>query len=422
MAVKTLLSLIKPKKNCIRFILLISLYNILTSQHNSVNAQVEVNPKPAKAQYANGIGIVAPDSLFSLNFRFRIQNRAAYTTISDDNFSASEIEARVRRLRLRFEGFIINPKINYFIQLSFSRGDMDWNVNDNSTVNTSPNIVRDAVLIYKPTSHWTMVFGQTKLPGNRQRVVSSGDLQFSDRSIVNATFNIDRDFGLHAYYQNNISNFTYIVKAAISSGEGRNSNVSNAGLAYTGRIELLPFGTFTNNGDYYEGDLAHEQTPKLALAGGYHYNEGAIRTAGTLGKDLYEPRNLDVFIADMVFKYKGFAFTSEYTKRSTNNPKTVNAYFQQRIIYVGDGMMGQMSYCFKNMYEIAGRYAVITPSNSIRDSEFGKEEIGLGVTKYLRNHRLKIQGNLFHLRDKNMVKNEYLNSRWMAVFQVEVGF
>jgi hypothetical protein len=39
-------------------------------------------------------------------------------------------------------------------------------------------------------------FGQTKLPGNNQRVVSSGSLEFTDRTINNSRFNIDRDFGL----------------------------------------------------------------------------------------------------------------------------------------------------------------------------------------------------------------------------------
>jgi hypothetical protein len=43
--------------------------------------------------------------------------------------------------------------------------------------------------------NWTIGFGQTKLPGNNQRVVSSGS-EFTDRTINNSRFNIDRDFGL----------------------------------------------------------------------------------------------------------------------------------------------------------------------------------------------------------------------------------
>ncbi len=51
-------------------------------------------------------------------------------------------------MKLRFEGFVLDPKLNYFIQLSFSTGDMDWVDNDNSKLNFISNIVRDAVVIY----------------------------------------------------------------------------------------------------------------------------------------------------------------------------------------------------------------------------------------------------------------------------------
>ena len=388
---------------------------------NLINAQENHEPKKPVFYFNNGIGIIAPDSIFSLNFRFRIQTRAGYTTVSETDFSATAIEARVRRLRMRFEGFIINPKFNYYIQLSFSRGDMDWNVRDNSSVNTSPNIVRDAVVIYKPNQNLSFLFGQTKLPGNRQRVVSSGELQFADRSISNAAFNIDRDFGFQAIYQNNISNFIYVIKAAVSSGEGRNSVISGAGLAYTGRLEILPFGKFTNKGDYFEGDIEREQTPKLSLAAGYHYNENAMRTAGTLGSDLYNSRDLHSFIADILLKYRGLALAAEYLNRNTISPVTQNAQLQERTVYVGQGGMLQLSYNFKSNFEIAGRYSIVTPYKSIEDKEPQKEEMGLGVTKYLRRHRVKLQAHIFYQREKELDTMQFAGKNWAGMFQIELG-
>lgn len=370
---------------------------------------------------SNGIGVVAPDSLFSLNFRFRTQLRAGYTSVSQDNLSPSEFEARVRRMRLRFEGFMLNPKFNYYIQLSFSRGDMDWVDNDNSIVNSSPNIIRDAIVIYRPNPNLAISFGQTKLPGNRQRVVSSGELQFADRSIVNSTFTIDRDFGLQMAYHNHISNFNYVLRGAVTSGEGRNSVVSDAGLAYTGRVELLPFGQFTNRGDYFEGDLEREKTPKLSVAGGYHYNVGAVRTAGTLGNDLYQNRNLSSFIADAVLKYNGFSLSAEYTTRNTDAPITVNAENQQRIVYVGEGRMIQTSYIFKNNLEIAGRYAISTPQLVIRESSLQREEMGVGLTKYLRKHRVKLQGQMFYNQSTNLSLSNGITGNWNGMFQIELG-
>lgn len=299
---------------------------------------------------------------------------------------------------------------------------MDWVDNENSSINSSPNIVRDAVIIYKPFKSLAITFGQTKLPGNRQRVISSGDLQFSDRSIVNSTFNIDRDFGLQVAFKNKIGGMNYALKGAISSGEGRNSVSSpGGGLAYTGRFEFLPFGEFTKNGDYFEGDLEREPKPKVSICAGFHHNEGAKRMAGTLGSDLYQSRNINSFIADFLLKYKGFALSAEYINRQTNDPLTVNELNQIRTIYVGEGKLIQMSYLFKNNFELAAKYAVVTPYSIIQNRELQREEMGIGCTKYLRKHRVKLQGNIFYNTADNLFLDQQTSASWNATFQVEIG-
>jgi phosphate-selective porin OprO and OprP len=385
--------------------------------------------KPAVNFYAKkgkGYGLVTADSTFSLNFQFRIQNRAAFVTKGLDDFEAESFEFRTRRLRLKFEGFAYNPKLTYYIQLSFSRGDMDWRSTDNSSVNNSPNVVRDAVIYYSPTPKLRFGFGQTKLPGNRQRVVSSGDLQFADRSIVNATFNIDRDFGFFAQYSHNYLN----LRGALTSGEGRNSLISNSGLAYTGRIEILPLGKFTGNNDYIEGDLEREQTPKLSLAATWSYNDKAMRQGGQLGNDLYSNPSIRTFAADALLKYNGWAWYNEYIHRGSNNPVTVNAAdpTKTRFVYVGEGFLSQLSYLFKNNFEVAARYSTVRPSTPLYDNETFTslrektiEQVEAGVTKYLVGHRVKIQGNVIYNNQTNSLDNSWADGYWSAIFQVELG-
>jgi hypothetical protein len=297
---------------------------------------------------------------------------------------------------------------------------MDFSAKEGSSVNNSPNIIRDAAIYYEPIEGLEFVFGQTKLPGNRQRVVSSGEQQFMDRSIVNATFNIDRDFGIQAHYTKNFQKFGFAIKGAISTGEGRNVSSTDGGLAYTGRIELLPFGAFTNKGDYFEGDLEHEQKPKLSIAGGISHNDRTKRTAGQLGSDLYEARSMDTYIFDAVFKYKGFAVYGEYMMRDVIGSPITTSGSNTRYAFEGNGSLIQLSYCTKKKWEIAGRYAQIMPFDKIQHVQKMEEVYTFGVTKYLRAHRVKLQSNLNYHTDTDMIGNT--NSNYYSVgFQIELG-
>lgn len=394
----------------------------LFSAIQGVNAQSN-SPLIVTTKREKGIEVLQKDSLFSLRFQFRMQSRAAYMSKSDEDFTPESFEMRIRRLRLAMRGFVYNPKFSYYIQLSFSRGDMDWESTSSSTTNTSPNIVRDAMVFYSPMKSLKFGFGQTKLPGNRQRVVSSGNLQFFDRSIVNSTFTIDRDFGLFATYDQGL----FRIKGSITSGEGRNSVNSDKGLNYTGRIELLPFGSFTGENEDWEGDLARESKPKLVLAAGYNYNVHAIRNGGTIGKDLYTPVNMQNLHADLLFKYKGFAFMQEYCNRIVDQPITVNVDGKLRTVYNGFGSNTQLSYLFKNNFEVAARYSFIAPNKNIYQNEeftsvneLRQDQVQVGVTKYLYGHRFKVQGNLLYHMKKDL-KNSSQFNQVGAVFQIEMG-
>lgn len=364
--------------------------------------------------------------MFSLNFQFRMQNRAAYITKSETDLAPEAFEFRVRRLRMKFTGFVINPKITYYFQLGFSRGDMDWRGPENNKVNNSPNIIRDAVVYYNPNSKLRLGFGQTKLPGNRQRVVSSGDQQFFERSIVNARFTWDRDFGFFGHYTTPY----VILRGALTSGEGRNAELSNNGLAYTGRVELLPFGKFTGENDYQEGDLEREEKLKVSLAATYSQNDNALRQQGQLGNDLYESRTLEAIEFDLLAKYNGWAWYSEFMNRTTGNPITVNPNNVSQIsaVYAGQGFMSQMSYLFKNNFEVAGRYAMTQPSSKLYDNpeapslnEKQIENYELGVTRYFNGHRLKVQGGLMYSKLTDLRTDSLAGAYWSTVFQVELG-
>ena len=371
--------------------------------------------------FRQGFGFATPDSSYSLNIGFRMQQRALVNTISDDNLQPDSYEARVRRCRLIFRGHVVDPRLTYYLQLSFSRGDMDWEVNDLSEQNVSPNVVRDAVIYYRLTEGFQVGFGQTKLPGNRQRVNSSGALQFFDRSIVNAVFTTDRDFGFFASHTIKSSGaFVTKLKGAVTTGEGRNSSISNEGLAYTARVEFLPFGEFTDNGDYFEGDLIREEKPKLSICGGYMLNDLAVRTGGQLGDDLYGEKSFNLYMADILFKYKGFAWAGEYIRRDTDNPFVKGSDGKTRYIATGDGINNQISYCLPSRWEFALRYALVSPHRDVLKVFKQTEQYVAGVSKYLNKHKVKLQFNVVYNKQRNLATQSDHN--WLSgVFQFELG-
>ena len=312
--------------------------------------------------FGKGLGITSPDSLFQLNIRFRMQNRVTFIQDDDD---AAAYSGEIRRLRLRFDGYVGNPNFLYVIQLSFAPGDVG-EVEDGENI----NIIRDAAVFYRPNKKWTFLFGQTKLPGNRQRINSSGALQLTDRSINNARFTIDRDFGFQAYYLNEIKDkFSYNIKTAVTTGEGRNwTKSADNGVALTGKIELMPFGSFKKDGTNFEGDLAREEKPKLLLSGAFHQNNLARRTQGQLGNDLFEQKTMRSVLLDAMLKYNGWSLMSSYMSRSANDPIAFNPANNSEFNFVpvGSGMDYQLSYVFPTNYEIIGRFSNQNMHNDIK--------------------------------------------------------
>lgn len=383
---------------------------------NSTAASAQERDDRATLLNFKGIQFTSKDSLFYTNFRFRMQNRVGYSNVLD-GIDNGKFDARVRRLRMRMDGYIYTPKISYSVQLAFTRGDQDF---DDTGV---ANIVRDAVMFYNFSDDFYISFGQNKLPGNRQRVNSSGQLQFSDRSLVNSHFTLDRDFGISFNLSKKISEIPFNAKVAISTGEGRPAQSTDKGLAYTGRLEFLPLGDFTNDGDYSEGDIEREESPKISIGGGYSYNDNTTREGGQTGRYVANPFTLKTTFFDAIFKYQGFAYQAEYMSRDIDDPlnMTIGDNPEETYGYKGWGLNQQTSYLLNHGYEIAARYTYVEPNQEINMFEDQTEIIEIGLTKYFKAHRLKFQLNGNYTFKDGAFNNANKKSSWGTVFQVELG-
>lgn len=364
--------------------------------------------------YGKGVGLTTPDSLFQFNIRFRMQNRMSYV----ESEGESTIDGQIRRLRLRFDGYVGDPKFLYAIQLSFAPGDVGQ-AHEGENV----NIIRDAIVFYRPNKHWNIGFGQTKLPGNRQRINSSGALQLTDRTINNARFTIDRDFGFQVHNLNEyLDKFSYNFKGAVSMGEGRNSTKEpDNGLAYTGKVELYPFGAFKNNGTFFEGDLKREDKPKVMVSGAYQFNNKARKTQGQLGNYLFEKRDMQSLLLDAMFKYDGWSFQTAYMQRTAKDPVTYNPddVTDFNYVFTGNGLDYQLSYLFPSNYELIGRFSTQKVHKDIEMYTPNINQYSVGVTKYIWEHTFKAQMEL-SMDDLNYYNGDS-RQIWLVRFQVEIG-
>lgn len=371
----------------------------------------------------DGLNFVAPDKSFSLKFGVRIQpflsiNYRDFESFTDP--SIDEIQMTIRRSRLKFDGYAFNPNIVYKLELAMGQRNLGG-----QTVYTgnAPRLVLDAVVKWQFAPGYYVWFGQTKLPGNRERVVSSQKLQFVDRSIVNGRYNIDRDMGLQFHVKKKLADKPLNLAFALSMGEGRNVSEFNAGgLEYTGRVEFLPFGAFKNKGDYSEGDLEREESVKTSIGITFDYNHHAVRQRGNQGSYVTDSNNLLVsqslstWFVDMVTKYNGWSLSGEYAHKSAPNPIVYSPENRINAFYTGWGLTGQLAYVFPSNWEFGGRCSFVAPDEYV-DIKLGNQtQYTAVISKYVAGHTLKIQSDISYSL------YELTDAEWQFRLQVEIGF
>ncbi|MBB6611496.1 FmdC precursor [Pontibacter sp. Tf4] len=381
----------------------------MVASAGSANAQTINNSKLGK-----GLQFVAADSSFSvkLGARFQVLYQGGYTPVTkqwEDRFV-------IRRARLKLEGFAYSPKLQYKIELGLSNNDIGNDTPD-QTDNAS-NIVLDAVAKWEITPGLQLYIGQTKLPGNRERLVSSQKMQFVDRSLLNSRFTLDRDAGLQLHHEHEVGQVVLREIVSVSTGDGRNITVNHSGgYDYTGRFEILPFGAFEGEGDYVGSDIYREPTPKLAIAAAYDINDRASREQGQTGDFLSGERDLNTLFLDAMFKYRGFSAMAEYVDRKAPDGPVVLVNEDNEIeetFVTGNAFNVQAGYLFLNNWEVAGRYTNYEPAKATGLTP--EKQYTLGVSKYIVGHALKVQSDL--TRSKQSGRPE----RYQARVQLEIGF
>lgn len=359
------------------------------------------------------VNVVAKDSSYSANFSFRMQSlfTSGWDIAENGNFETGETNFLIRRSRLKLQGFAYTPKLEYKLELGLSNRDISGaSVYNNNT----PRYILDAVVKWNFHENFELWAGQTKLPGNRERLISSGSLETVDRSLVNSRFNIDRDLGVQLHHETHLGG-SFLMREAISvaQGEGRNVTAGNlGGFQYTGRLEFLPFGDFA---DYTGADFAREAKPKLAVGVAYDYNRNAVKTRSNMGSYMltdygFFETDISTLFLDAIFKYRGISAMAEYAHRSADDAFATNAdgTLTGDMVNIGSGFNVQAGYLFKNNLQVLGRYTSIDLDDSV--TQLVEDQYTLGLSKYIVKHKLKIQTDI-NYTDLNLGLNDNLTYR-----------
>jgi hypothetical protein len=341
---------------------------------------------------------------------------------------------RMRRLRLRVEGKSGNDRFSYRFQSDLG--------GTGELLDGNNNFLLDAWVAYNVARRVRVTFGQrAPYSDNRELFMNSNTLQLVERSRVTSAFAAIREFGVFIDGTFRTGGSTYLKPyLMVTNGDGPNVYFRDrGGLKYAARLDFLPFGLFTNFGQFNQVDIVRERTPKLVFGGNISYNQGmSSRRGRESGAILYlDEKNQELlpdyykFGIDFLFKFRGFSALGEYvrggavvpdgiTQRVRQNGTVASDFIvngQQDVVnYItGRMMVGaayniQMGYLFKSGISIDGRYTYLKADEHsfLNNPTFYNRPYyyTLGVGKYLgRNYGAKIQADITYVRNNGGIND-----------------
>ena len=352
---------------------------------------------------------------------------------------------RMRRARFRIDGETANKRFSYRFQFDLS---------GNGESDEDTGYLLDAIINYELTKQITVSFGQrATYTDNRELFMNSNALQLIERSRLTSAFASIREFGffVNGSFKTG-GNSVLRPYFVLTNGDGGNVfNKDFGGLKIGGRLDFLPFGTFTNFGQFRQADVMRELTPKFVIGAVFSKNYGmSSRRGRESGAILYLDANNEEslpdftkFGIDFLFKYRGFSALGEFVKTAAtvptditqrvrtngttatdflvNNVQDVENYVKA-IMMLGEEYNFQAGFLFKNGFSIDARYTYLKADDHsfLNNATFNNRpnNYTIGISKYLaRNYGAKIQTSFTYI-DGNDINDNAGNpipgNEWIA--------
>lgn len=415
----------KSKKNQA----VISAENIQTEEELAKNTAPPKQKKsaiPAEVSYGkNGFEFRTENDKFSLAIQNRVQARYAEPFDSDPRTLADlqrdENSFMIRRARTKLNGHAYSPWLKYYLQY-------DW----------SQPVLRDLSLTFDKYKWAQVRVGRGKVNYNNERVASSGNQQFVNRSIVNDIFTVDRQQGIEVkgnLFPGTWHDITYYAGVFTGLGIGERNN-DDGNMMYSGRLQWNAMGGEMKSS---QSDTEFHEQPALNISfamntnqskctafetdsrscrrlvdvnatGGARYRDPSNTTISGAQNGQYE---IDQMMEEVHFKWKGFSFLHElHSKRikdTLNNDATTN-------LFGGFVQAGYFPHAFIEFIpagvEFAGRYAFVDMDTS-RDND-KQTEFSAAVNYFLEGHfnKLSLQISRLSVEDPIKLEKDAENRIW----------
>ena len=427
-----------------KIIKIISLFLFLISFN--INSQSSLN----SYSFGEGISFTA-DNGSMIKLSGYAQPHLEIKNYNDLEENSSSNRFRLRRLRLRFDGQAANPKFAYRFQVDLS--------GSSETGEATGDFLLDAYVSYDITNRIKVIFGQrSTYTDNRELFMNSNSLQLVERSRLTSAFSSIREFGLFLSGNFRLNGQGSYLRPyfVLTNGDGINNfDKDFGGLKIGGRIDFLPFGLFTNKGQFRQIDVMRELTPKFVIGVNYSHNSGmSSRRGRNSGSILYLNElgqqslpDYTKYGIDFLFKYNGFSALGEYVKSSSTVPtdiiervrndgstsssflvngvQDIESYVNGRMM-LGEAYNIQMGYLFKSGITIDSRYTHLKADDNsfLNNATFYNRPnyYTLGIGKLLgRNYGAKIQGSITFV-DGSLGVNHDNDTATDPVFKDELLF
>jgi hypothetical protein len=250
----------------------------------------------------------------------------------------------------------------------------------------------DAEVRYTFAPIATLRLGRAKAPFGREQLVSSTNLNFVDRSIVDQRFAARRQQGVGLEGRSGRETFAYNV--GVYNGRGSQSAPGNPFMT-VGRVVWTPFGAYPP----MQGAHDYPDTPRLAVG----VSAMSAPESGPAESDI---GRMGVEVA---YGIGGVNMMGELF-REWLDPQPDAA-----TVVTTDGFLYQVGYLFENrMHEVAGRFAMVGQRGADQETR----EYGVAHSYYMQQHRLKLQTDIRRIDQEQA----FVADRWELRTQLQLAF